>query len=56
MFLPNIKLKNCHGQEKVNRIKAKIKLEHYKTIYAFGVSSGDKQMLAIANKTFYQFF
>ncbi len=47
---------NCHGQEKVNRIKAHLSLDDYELIYAYGDSSGDKQMLAIADKPFYKPF
>jgi HAD superfamily hydrolase (TIGR01490 family) len=42
---------NCHGKEKVNRIKAHLNLQEYKTIYAYGDSSGDKEMLALAHKS-----
>ena len=42
--------KNCHGQEKVNRIKKYLSLEEYDTIYAYGDSSGDDEMLSIATK------
>ncbi len=40
---------NCHGQEKARRIKEYLNLEEYETIYAYGDSSGDKQMLAMAH-------
>ncbi|QFR43189.1 HAD family hydrolase [Sulfurimonas xiamenensis] len=42
---------NCHGIEKENRIKAHLNLQEYKTIYAYGDSSGDKEMLALAHKS-----
>lgn len=45
------KTANCHGEEKVNRIKAHLSLEEYETIYAYGDSSGDDAMLAIAHKS-----
>ena len=41
---------NCHGQEKVIRIKEKYILENYNEILAYGDSSGDKPMLALAHK------
>lgn len=47
-----IKGKNCHGNEKVNRITAEFQLKDYSEIYAYGDSSGDKQMLSIANHNF----
>jgi len=42
---------NCHGVEKENRIKEHLNLEDYETVYAYGDSSGDKQMLALAHKS-----
>ncbi len=39
---------NCNGEEKVCRINAHITLADYNTVYAYGDSSGDKQMLALA--------
>ena len=46
--------KNCHGIEKVNRIKQQYTLSAYETIYAYGDSSGDKAMLAIADIRYYR--
>ncbi len=48
--------KNCYGPEKVSRIKREYNLEKYDSICAYGDSSGDKEMLAIANEKFYRFF
>lgn len=42
---------NCHGKEKENRVKAHLNLKDYETIYAYGDSSGDTQMLALAHKS-----
>jgi len=39
---------NCHGQEKVRRIKETYDLSAYAEIYAYGDTSGDKPMLALA--------
>ncbi|MFB6458040.1 HAD-IB family hydrolase [Chitinophaga sp. Hz27] len=39
---------NCNGEEKVNRIKQVYNLNDYTEIYAYGDSSGDKPMLALA--------
>lgn len=47
---------NCNGAEKVNRIKSHLKIEEYKPVYAYGNSSGDKPMLALADKAFYREF
>ncbi|MCT7466712.1 HAD-IB family hydrolase [Aliarcobacter cryaerophilus] len=48
--------KNCYGVEKVNRIKELYNLEKYDYIYAYGDSSGDKQMLELAHEKFYKPF
>lgn len=55
-FFSDIDGKNCNGLEKVMRIKQTVNLKDFKEIYAFGDSSGDKEMLKIANRKFYKFF
>lgn len=52
----NLSGKNCHGPEKVCRIKENFTLKEYKNIIAYGDTSGDKEMLAIANQKFYKPF
>ena len=49
---------NCYGEEKVKRIKEKYDLNLYSSIYAYGDSKGDKEMLKITspNKAFYRVF
>lgn len=47
---------NCYGAEKVNRIKAVLNKEQYGKIYAYGDSSGDKELLAFASERFYRHF
>lgn len=47
---------NCNGKEKVRRIKMEYNLSEYSTIYAYGNSSGDKDMLSIADKKYYKPF
>ena len=47
---------NCNGVEKVNRIKAFLNIDAYSPIYAYGNSSGDKPMLALADHGFYRHF
>lgn len=47
---------NCYGAEKVNRIKAKLNLNHFTKIIAFGDSRGDKEMLALAHKSYFKPF
>ena len=48
--------KNCHGQQKVTCILEHWDLSRYEEIYAYGDSSGDKPMLALATKSFYKPF
>ena len=47
---------NCHGKEKVLRIRQHFQLESYDEIYAYGDTSGDLPMLAIAHRCFYKPF
>ncbi len=48
--------KNCYGPEKVNRIKELYDLSQYDYIYAYGDSRGDKEMLTLADESFYKPF
>jgi phosphatidylglycerophosphatase C len=48
--------KNCYGKEKVSRIKQKFELSSFNTIYAYGDSKGDKEMLDIASNKHYRPF
>lgn len=48
--------RNCHGKEKVRRIKEKFSLSEAEMIYAYGDNSGDRPMLSIANCTFFKPF
>ncbi len=48
--------RNCHGKEKVNRIHETFLLTDYKEIYAYGDSSGDRPMLALASIPFFKPF
>lgn len=48
--------KNCYGAEKVRRIKNKYNLNNYKSIYSYGDSKGDQDMLSIADQKFYKSF
>lgn len=52
----NIKGKNCHGDEKVCRIKESFALADFEEVLAFGDSSGDKEMLAVAHRSYYKPF
>jgi HAD superfamily hydrolase (TIGR01490 family) len=47
---------NCNGPEKVERIKQTFDLNGYDDIYAYGDTSGDKPMLAMAKYGYFQKF
>jgi phosphatidylglycerophosphatase C len=47
---------NCNDEEKVRRIKEYINIEEYSPIYAYGNSSGDRPMLALADYSFFRKF
>ncbi|MBI5373176.1 MAG: HAD-IB family hydrolase [Sphingobacteriales bacterium] len=47
---------NCHGEEKVRRIREQFDLAAYDEIYAYGDSRGDRPMLALAGHAFYKPF
>jgi len=47
---------NCHGNEKVKRIKACYQLSDYSQIYTYGDTSGDKPMLALGTNQHYKPF
>jgi len=48
--------KNCHGEQKVVCILQQWDLKEYDEIFAYGDSTGDKPMLALATKSFYKPF
>ena len=47
---------NCHGDEKVRRIKEKYYLSAFEKIYAYGDTKGDLPMLKLAHESFYKPF
>lgn len=47
---------NCNREEKVNRIKAYLKLEDYERIIAYGDTDGDKAMLGLASEMHFKPF
>ena len=51
-----LRSRNCYGIEKVNRVHEAYNLGEYGCIYAYGDSRGDKEMLEIAHKGFYNYF
>ena len=48
--------KNCHGEEKVNRIKAAYNLKDFDYIYAYGDTKGDLLLKEIAHEFHYKPF
>lgn len=48
--------KYCTGSEKVRRIRATLRLNEYNYIYAYGDSRGDRQMLGLADESYYKKF
>ena len=47
---------NCHGGEKVNRLKGRFDFSKIDYVYAYGNSSGDKEILELADEMYYRFF
>ncbi len=48
--------KNCYGIEKANRAHEQYNLDDYDHIYAYGDSRGDKELLELADESFYKPF
>jgi HAD superfamily hydrolase (TIGR01490 family) len=48
--------KNCHGHEKADKIKESFDLKKFDKIYAYGDSSGDKQMLELSTNPHFRVF
>jgi phosphatidylglycerophosphatase C len=48
--------KNCHGNEKVSRIRDAFNLSEYNIVAAYGDSKGDKPMLRLATNAYYKPF
>ena len=48
--------RNCYGIEKANRVRETYDLSQYDHIYAYGDSRGDKELLALADESFYKPF
>jgi phosphatidylglycerophosphatase C len=51
-----LKNSNCHGKEKVRRIKEAFTLADYSAVYCYGDTKGDKPMLELATFAFYKPF
>jgi len=52
----NFLTKNCHGPEKVQRLLEKYPDRENYILYAYGDSNGDKELLALADESFYRSF
>ena len=50
----NLEGRNCYGDEKVCRIKDQFDLSLFDEIVAYGDSSGDREMLQLAHRSFYK--
>jgi phosphatidylglycerophosphatase C len=48
--------KNCYGIEKERRVRDKYKLKKFDYIYSYGDSKGDKELLSLADESFYKPF
>jgi HAD superfamily hydrolase (TIGR01490 family) len=48
--------RNCHGEEKVNRIRSRYNLNDFSSVYAYGDTPADRHMLSLANIRFYKPF
>ncbi len=48
--------RNCWGPEKVKRIKSLYNLEEYSEIHVYGDSRGDKEMLELADESYFKPF
>ncbi|HEY9162258.1 MAG TPA: HAD-IB family hydrolase [Desulfomonilia bacterium] len=48
--------RNCFKEEKARRIREKYALESFECIHAYGDSSGDREMLALADIRYYKRF
>jgi HAD superfamily hydrolase (TIGR01490 family) len=56
VFTGELATPNCHGPEKEARVRAAFDLDAYEYVYAYGDSSGDTEMLAIADECWFRPF
>ena len=56
VFTGRFRGNNCYGKEKAKRVKALYNLKVFKTIYAYGDSAGDRELLKLADESFYKPF
>ncbi len=55
-FTGSLATPNCHGQAKVDRIREAVALDAYDEVHAYGDSSGDTEMLALAQHAHFRPF
>jgi len=48
--------KNCYGMEKVNRVEERFNLEEFDHVVAYGDSRGDRELLDLADESYYKPF
>ena len=48
--------KNCHAKEKYDRVKEAYNIGDYAYIYAYGDTCGDRELLELADESFYKPF
>ncbi len=56
IFTGRFRGNNCYGKEKARRVEALYNLKVFKTIYAYGDSAGDRELLKLADESFYKPF
>ncbi len=57
LYQKNFKSQNCNGIEKVIRLKKYLtKFPNISEVIAYGDTSGDKELLAFADRSFYRYF
>jgi phosphatidylglycerophosphatase C len=55
-FTGHLSTPNCHGQAKVDRVRQVVRLDDYDVVHAYGDSSGDTEMLAVAQHAHFRPF
>lgn len=48
--------RNCFQEEKARRIRERYDLKSFESIYAYGDSDGDREMMALAHRRYYKRF
>jgi len=56
MITGKFSTKNCYGIEKIKRVKEIYDLRQYERVFAYGDSRGDKELLDLADESFYKAF